>query len=204
MLGSLQARGELPSQLSGPPRSMRGYLLTANLALAELAAGRGAEAEALIRRVLLPDDASAFRRHSILAMALMQQGRSAEALAEFERADRAAQRDFGEFSGNRHRVLREQGWALLQAGQAHEAVRALRLALRCAQEGEAGSPAAAMTRSRLAEALAAIGAGAEAAAEHRAALELATALEADGDPAGLRLIRERHDAFLARFPAARS
>lgn len=202
LLRSLEARGELPSQLPGPPRSLRGYLLTSNLALAELAAGRGAEAEALSRRVLLPEDATAFRRYSVLAMALMLQGRSAEALEEFERADRAAQRDFGEFSGNRHRVLREHGWALLQAGRAQEAIRTLRLALRCAEEGEAASPAAAMTRSRLAEALSATGAYAEAAAEHRAALQLATAVEADGDPVGLRLIRARYDAFFSRVPNA--
>jgi serine/threonine-protein kinase len=195
---SLAVRDESPDTLGGPPRTVRGYHLTANLALTELAAGNGPRAELLMRRALLPEDASAFRRHSVLAMSLMLQGRHADALAEFERADRAAVRDFGEVNGNRHRVLRDYGWALLQLGRAPDAVRVLRLALQCAEEGEAHGPLAAMTRSRMAEALAATGALTEAASQHEAALQLAASQEADGDPLGLTEIRQRHQAFMAQ------
>jgi hypothetical protein len=58
-----------------------------------------------------------------------------------------------------------------------------------------------MTRSRLAEALAATGALTEAASEHEAALQLAASQEADGDPLGLTLIRQRHQVFMAQHGA---
>ena len=175
----------------------RSRIYFANLALVELVAGRAAEAERLVRFALDPAHPSAFRRHGILGMALMAQGRRDDALTQMRLSDAAAVRHFGEITGNRHRALRDYGWVLLQAGQPGEAVRQLRLALQCAEEsGEAGHPLAAQTQLRLAQALVASGDRAGARAAFDTALRWAEAHEAGGDALGLQRIRAERDAFL--------
>jgi serine/threonine protein kinase/Tfp pilus assembly protein PilF len=195
---ALASQGQDAARPGPPPLSARIRTYLANLALAELADGRPAEAERLVRLALDPAEGTAFRRHALLGMALMAQGRTEEALAQTRLGDAAAVRHFGELSGNRYRALRDHGWVLLRAGRPTEAVQALRLALQCAEaSGEAGQPLAAMTQARLAEALAASGDRAGAVAAFDLALRWAEAHEADGDPLGLAQIRAARDAILA-------
>lgn len=175
----------------------RARVYFANLSLVELTAGRAAEADRLVRYALDPAHPSAFRRHGILGMALWAQGQRDAALVQMRLGDAAAVRHFGEITGNRHRALRDYGWVLLQAGQAAEAVRQLRLALQCAEEsGEAGHPLAAQTQLRLAQALVATGDRAGARTAFDTALRWAEAHEAGGDAPGLQRIRAEREAFL--------
>ncbi|MFN3303433.1 MAG: protein kinase domain-containing protein [Roseateles sp.] len=194
---ALAQQGLLPEQPDAQRLNVRSRTYLANLALVALAEQRPAEAERLARLALDLTQGSAFRRHAILGLALMDQGRTDEALAQMRLGDAAAVRHFGELTGNRHRVLRDYGWVLLRAGRTAEAIRQLRLALQCAEEsGEAGHPLAAQTQLRLAQALAASGDRAGARAAFDTALRWAQAHEADGDPLGLARIRTERDAFL--------
>jgi eukaryotic-like serine/threonine-protein kinase len=197
LLRALASQGQDAARPDVPRLTARSRIYFANLALAELSAGRSADAERLARTALDTAHASAFRRHGILGLALMDQGRTDEALAQMRLGDAAAVRHFGELTGNRHRLLREYGWVLLRAGQPAEAARQLKLALQCAEEsGEAGHPLAAQTQLRLAQALAASGDRAGARGAFDTALRWAQVHEADGDPLGLTRIRAARDAFL--------
>lgn len=190
------AEAPVPERLS--PRA-RTYL--ANLALVELAAQRPAEAERLVRLALRPDEVATYRRQGILGLALLAQGQTAPALAALQAGDADAQRRYGDINANRHRVLRDLGWAQLQAGQPHEAVATLRLAMQCAEEGgEAGHPLAAMTQARLAQALAATGARDAARQALDAALAVAQAAGEDGDLRGLAEMRRMRAALDVRAP----
>jgi serine/threonine-protein kinase len=201
MLRALAGLGESPERPVGRLTN-RARIYYANLGLAELAGGRPQAAEAALRRAIEGEtQPSRYLRLPRLGLALLAQGRLPEALQAMQEADALVVKQFGELTGNRHRVLRDMGWAQLQAGQTAAAAATLRLALRCAQEGgEAGHPLAAMTLSRLAQALAATGDRAGALQAHDEALRLALAHEADGDPVGLAQIRAARDAFLSRQP----
>lgn len=198
LLRALASQGQDAHPRDAARLTPRARTYLSNLALVALAANQPAEAERLTRLALRPGEPISFRRHAILGLALMAQGRTEEALAEMALADAAAVSRYGELTGNRHRTLRDQGWVQLRAGQAAEAVRTLRLALRCAEEaGEAGHPLAAMTQARLAQALAATGDRVGAAQAFDEALRVAQALAADGDPLGLAWMQQAQADFIA-------
>ncbi|MBI3345607.1 MAG: protein kinase [Burkholderiales bacterium] len=201
MVRALASVGQAPDHPDLPRLTPRSRQFFSNLALVELAARRPDEAERLSRLSLDPTHAAAYRRHNVLALALMDLGQTEAALEHMRLADAEAVRRFGKFNATRHRVLRDQGWLLMRAGRLAEAERTLRLALQCAEEsGEADQPSNAMTLSRLAEVLAARGHRGAALHTYDDALRIAIAYEADGDPVGLARIRASREALLSRRP----
>ncbi len=159
-----------------------------NLALWALKAGRLQQAEEQARRAVaigqaLPALPSMQHwRLMLLARTLMAQQRLDEAEPLLREAVGLARKRFGADATDVHRVLRELG--LLQA-QRHDwpaAVATYREALAAAEQGgDTGNPVHALTLSRLAVALAALGDASGAEAAHRQAL---AGLQGAGDPLG--------------------
>ncbi|MFG6462105.1 tetratricopeptide repeat protein [Roseateles sp. DXS20W] len=159
-----------------------------NLALWALAAGRPRDAEAQARQAVAIGQALPalpglhHRRLTVLAMALMAQGRLDEAEPLLAQALAQARARYGADATYLHRVLRELGLLQARRGQWPAAAATYREALAAAdQGGDTGNPVHALTLSRLADALAALGDAAGAEAAHRQAL---TGLRGAGDPLG--------------------
>ena len=159
-----------------------------NLALWALAAGRPQDAEAHARQAVAIGQALPalpglhHRRLTVLAMALMAQGRLDEAEPLLAQALAQARARYGADTTYQHRVLRELGLLQARRGQWPAAAATYREALAAAdQGGDTGNPVHALTLSRLADALAALGDAAGAEAAHRQAL---AGLQGAGDPLG--------------------
>lgn len=159
-----------------------------NLALWALAAGRPAEAEASARAAVAMGRALAtlpgqhHRRMTVLAQALMAQGRLDEAEPLLNEAASLARERYGQDATYLHRVLRELGLLHARRGQWRQALQVYGDALAAAdQGGDTGNPVHALTLSRLAEAQAGAGDARHAEATHRRAL---AALQGAGDPLG--------------------
>lgn len=159
-----------------------------NLALWALAAGQPREAEAEARRAVaigrsLPAlPGLHHRRLTVLAQALMAQGRLDEAEPLLDEAAQLARQRYGSDATYLHRVLRERGLLLARRGDWAGAARTYRQALAAAdQGGDTGNPVHALTLSRLATALGAEGDAQGAEAAYRQAL---AGLKDAGDPLG--------------------
>jgi serine/threonine-protein kinase len=159
-----------------------------NLALWALAAGRAPEAEAQARQAVAIGRAlpvlpgQQHRRLTVLAQALMAQGRLDEARPPLQEAAALARERYGRDGTYLHRVLRELGLLQARRGQWRDAVQTYREALAAAEQGgDTGNPVHAQTLSRLAEALASRGDPRGAEAAHRQAL---AGLRGAGDPLG--------------------
>ncbi|MFG6429445.1 protein kinase domain-containing protein [Roseateles sp. LYH14W] len=159
-----------------------------NLALWALAVGRLQEAEVQARRAVaigrtLPALPSLHHgRLTVLARTLMAQQRLDEAEPLLQEAATLARERFGADTTYLHRVLRELGLLQAQRGRWPAAVTTYREALSAAEQGgDTGNPVHALTLSRLAVALAAMGHTSSAEAAHRQAL---AGLQGAGDPLG--------------------
>lgn len=204
MVRALASAGQAPDRPDPARLNERAHAYYANLALVELAAHHPVEAERLARLALDPNGVTIYRRRNILALALMDQGRTEAALEQMRLADAAYVQRFGELNG-RHRVLGDLGWLQLRAGRLDEAEKTLRLALQCARDsGEDHLPLGAQTLGRLGDVLVARGDRNGALQAYDEALRIEVAHEADGDPVGLALIRANREALLSRSrPAGR-
>lgn len=175
-----------------------------NLALRALAAGHPREAEAAARQAIAIGHAlpalpgQHHRRLTVLARALMAQGRLDEAEPVLHEAGALARERYGRDATYLHRVLRELGLLQAQRRQWVAAAATYRDALAAAEQGgDTGNPVHALTLSRLATAIAGTGDARRAEAAHRQAL---AGLEGAGDPLGLA---EAQDAFGAWLQAQR-
>lgn len=170
-----------------------------NLALWALAVGRLQEAEAQARRAVaigraLPALPSLHHgRMTVLARTLMAQQRLDEAEPLLREAAGLARERFGADTTYLHRVLRDLGLLQAQRRDWPAAVATYREALAAAEQGgDTGNPVHALTLSRLAVALAAMGDAGGAEAAHRQAL---AGLQGNGDPLGEAEARAAYAAW---------